>query len=181
VAKNRVYDIKRLFERSQQDARDSGLVEELEIFVLLASSAVTVGEKELQLSLSCRRLGPARNVDEERVSNVDQDQTDSVCSSCGERPSSAVANKAQFGNRCFDLEPGLVCDYFWVVEDVRDGADRDAGAASDVLNARCAWPGGGVIGVTGPSSRLRHAGRLYPPGCPPEAVQPFASALQGRR
>jgi hypothetical protein len=47
VAKDRVCHVKRLFERSQQDARGSGLVEELEIVVLLDSSAVAVGEKEL--------------------------------------------------------------------------------------------------------------------------------------
>ena len=47
VAKDRVYNVKRLFKRSQQDARDSGLVEELEIVVLFGSSAVAVGEKEL--------------------------------------------------------------------------------------------------------------------------------------
>ena len=47
MAKYRVGYVKRLFERSQQDARDSGLVEELEIVVLLGSSAVAVGEKEL--------------------------------------------------------------------------------------------------------------------------------------
>ena len=181
VAKDRVYDVKGLFKRSQQDARDSGLVEELEIVVLLGSSAVAVGEKELQLSLSCRRLGPARDVDEERVPNVDQDQADSICSSCGERPGSAIADKAQFGNRCFDLEPGLFGDYFWVVEHVRHGADRDTGATSDVLNARCTPPGVAVIGVTGPSSRLRHAGRLYPDSCVPEAVQPSHRTLQGRQ
>ena len=65
VAKDRVYDVKGLFKRSQQDACDSGLVEELEIVVLLGSSAVAVGEKELQVGLSCCRLGPARDVDEE--------------------------------------------------------------------------------------------------------------------
>ena len=43
VAKDRVYNVKRVFKRSQQDARDSGLVEELEIVVL----SVAVGEKEL--------------------------------------------------------------------------------------------------------------------------------------
>ena len=165
MAKDRMYDVKRLFKRSQQDARDSGLVEELEIVVLLGSSAVAVGEKELQLSLSCRRLGPARNVDEERVPNVDQDQADSICSSCGERPGSAIADEAQLGNRCFDLEAGLFGDYVGVVEHVRNGADRDAGATCDVLNARCTPLGVAVIGVTGPSSRRRHAGRLYPVSC----------------
>ena len=103
VAKDRMCHVKRLFERSQQDASDSGLVEELEIVVLLSSSAVAVGEKELELSLSCRRLGSARNVDEERVSNVDQDQADSICSSCGERTGSAIADETQLGDRCFDL------------------------------------------------------------------------------
>ena len=93
VAKDRVCDVKRLFKRGQHDACDSGLVEELEIVVLLGSSAVAVGEKELQLSLCCRRLGPARNVDEERVPDVDQDQTDGICSSRGERPGSAIATK----------------------------------------------------------------------------------------
>jgi hypothetical protein len=50
VAKDRVCYVKRLFERSQQDPGYSGLVEELEIVVLLGSSAVAIGEKELQLS-----------------------------------------------------------------------------------------------------------------------------------
>ena len=129
----------------------------------------------------CVSRSAACDVDEEGVPNIDQDQADGICSSCGERSGSAVADKAQFGNRCFDLEPGLFCDYFWVVEDVRDGADRDAGATSDVLNARSARPGVAVIGVTGPSSRLRHAGRLYPHGCLPEAVQPSHRTLEGRR
>ena len=65
MAKDGVCHVKRLFERSQQYPGDSGLVEELEIVILLGSSAVAVGEKELQLSLPCRRFGPARNVDEE--------------------------------------------------------------------------------------------------------------------
>ena len=111
MAKDRVCHVKRLFERSQQDPRDSSLVEELEIAVLLGSIAVAVGEKELQLSLPCRRLGPARDVDEERVPDVDKDHADRVCSSCGKRPGSAVADEAQLGNRCFHLEAGLFGDY----------------------------------------------------------------------
>jgi hypothetical protein len=104
VAKDCVCHVKGLFERSQQGARDSGLVEELEIVVLFGSSAVAVGQKKLQLSLSCRRLGPTRDVDEERVPNVDKDQADSICPSCGQRAGGAVADEAQLGNRRFDLE-----------------------------------------------------------------------------
>ena len=50
MAKDGVCHVKRLFQRSQQDPGDSGLVEQLEIVVLLGSSAVAIGEKELQLS-----------------------------------------------------------------------------------------------------------------------------------
>jgi hypothetical protein len=46
--------VKRLLERSEQDPCDPGLVEELEIVVLLASSAVAVGEQEPELSFTCR-------------------------------------------------------------------------------------------------------------------------------
>ena len=45
VAKDGVCHVKRLFERRQQDPRDAGLVEELEIVVLLDASAVAIGKK----------------------------------------------------------------------------------------------------------------------------------------
>ena len=110
VAKDGVCHVKRLFERSQQDPRDSGLVEELEVVVLLGSSAVAVGEKELELGLPCRRFRPARDVDEERVPDVDKDQADSIRPSCGERPGGTVADEAQLRDRRLDLEASLFGD-----------------------------------------------------------------------
>src|SRR4029450_7776617 len=50
-----------------------------------------------------------------------------------------------------------------------------------ILNARCAWPGVAVVGVTGPSSRVRHAGRLYPDCTGTEAIQAFGLRLAGGR
>ena len=99
MAKDGVCHVKRLFQRRQQDPGDSGLVEELEIVVLLGSSAVAIGRKDLQLSSPCRRLSAARNIDEERVPDVDQDQADSICPSCASaraallrtKPKSAIA------------------------------------------------------------------------------------------
>jgi hypothetical protein len=161
VANDGVCRVKRLFERSQQDPGNPGLVEELEIVVLLGPGAVAVGEKELQLSLPCRRLGPAGNVDEERVPDVDKDQADCICPSRGERSSGAIADKAQLRYRCFNFEAGLLGDNVRVVEDIRDSANRYTGSTRDVLNARVAEPGGVAILGIHPSLRLRHAGRLY--------------------
>jgi hypothetical protein len=53
----------------------------------------------------------------------------------------------------------------------RNTADGDPGTPCHILNARCAWPGVAVVGVTGPSSRLRHAGRLYQDRAGTEAIQ----------
>ena len=162
VAKDRVCHVKRLFQRSQQDPGDSGLVEELEIVVLLASSAVAVGEKELQLSLPCCRLGPARDVDEERVADIDKDQADSICPSCGKSPGGAIAYEAQLCNGRFDLDARLFGDDVGVVEDVRDRSNRYACALCDVLNSGIAATGGVAIVRTHRSLRLCHGGRLYP-------------------
>ena len=82
------------------------------------------------------------------------------------KPSSAIA--AATGRR---VGAGLFRHEVGVVEHVRNGADCHPGTLCDILNARCTWPGVAVIVVTGPSSRLRHAGRLYPDSCLSEAVQ----------
>jgi hypothetical protein len=131
--------------------------------------------------LTCRRLGSARNVDKKRVANVDQDQADSICSSCSERTGSAIADKTQLGDSCFNLEASLFRHEVGVVEHVRNGADCDPSTPCHILNARCTWPGVTVIGVTGPSSRLRHAGRLYPDRPETEAVQAFGLRPAGCR
>jgi hypothetical protein len=154
VAKDRVCRVERLFERSQQDARDSGLVEQLEIVVLLGSSAVAVGEKELQLSMPCCRLSTARDVDEERVPDIDKDQADSICPSCRERSGRAIAYEAQFRNRRFDFEARVFSNEIGIVEDVRDRANRYAGAPRDVLNPGIVGAGGVAIVGTYPNPRL---------------------------
>jgi len=161
VAKDGVCHVKRLFERSQQYPGDSGLVEELEIVVLLGSSAIAVGEKELQLSLPCRRFGPARNVDEERVPNVDKDQADSICPSCGKCPGGAIAHEAQLRNCRLDLEARVFGHEVGLVEHVGHRANRDARAPSDILNARATRPRVVIISLTKPSPRLCHVGRVY--------------------
>src|SRR5512133_797626 len=160
VAKDGVCHVKRLFQRSQQDPGDSGLVEELEIVVLLASSTVAVGEKELQLGLPCCRLGPACDVDEERVPDIDKDQADSICSSCGKSPGGAVAYEAQLCNGRFYLDARLFGDDVGVVEHVGHRADRHASAPRDVLNPGIVGAGGVAIIGTYPNPRLRHVGRL---------------------
>jgi hypothetical protein len=153
---------KGLFEGSQQDPGNSGLVEELEIVVLLGPSAVAVGEKELQLSLPCRRLGPARDVDEERVPDVDKDQADSICPSCGKCPGGAVADEAQLGDRCFHFEAGLLGHNVGVVEHVGHGANCHPGAPRDILDAWTAWPEGVAILESWWDLRLCHAGQAIP-------------------
>src|SRR4249920_2939021 len=134
VAKDGVCHVKRLFERSQQDSRDSGLVEELEIVVLLGASAVAVGEKELELSMTCRRLSTAGNVDEERVPDVDKNQADSIRPPCGERPGCAIADEAQLGDRRLNLEASLFGDEVGIVEHIGYRSNRHASATSDVLD-----------------------------------------------
>lgn len=171
VANDGMCRVKRLFERSQQNPGNSGLVEELEIVVLFGPSAVAVGEKQFQLSVRCRCLRPARDVDEERVPDVDKNQADSIGPSRRERSSGAIANKAQLRYCSFHLEAGLLGDNVRVVEDIRDSANRNAGEPRDILNARIAGPVEVAISGIHPSLRLRHAGRLYLANRDSEAVQ----------
>ena len=98
------------------------------------------GKKQLELSLTCRRLGTARNVDEERVPDVDQDQADGIGSSRGEGSSSAIAYEAQLSNRGFDFETSLFGDYAGVVQYIRHCSDGYASAFGNILDARTARP-----------------------------------------
>ena len=84
------------------------------------------------------------------------------------KPSSAIADST-FTASPFGHEVG-------VVEHIRNGADCDPGTPCHILDARCARLGIATHRWTGPSSRPRHAGRLYPDSCLSEAIQPSQRA-----
>jgi hypothetical protein len=111
--------------------------------------------------LSCRRLSPARDVDEERVSDVDQNQADSICPPCRERPGGAIADEAQLSNRRFDLEAGVFAHQVGIVEHIGHRANRHTSVPSDILNARPSRSRVAIIGLPYPGPRLCHVGRLY--------------------
>jgi hypothetical protein len=115
--------------------------------------------------------GPARDVDEERVPDVDEDQAHGIGPSRGEGPSGAIAYEAQLSNRGFDFETSLFGDHAGVVQYIRHGSDGYASAFGNILDARTARPCTIFTKLTKRSPGRRHAGRLYPDDRTPEAVQ----------
>ena len=121
-------------ERAVEDAVDqlhARPTEDLELDVATAGDLLDEHGEPARTSLTHDRVGELREVG---VAEVGDDEADHAGPAGAETPGREVGAVAEFGDRALDLGAGRVAHVRVVVDDVRDGFDRDARSCGDVVH-----------------------------------------------
>ncbi len=118
-----------------QHAAYALLLEHLQIRLLLRHRVVRIAQDHDRAGVAGHVLDPARHVGEERVGDVEHDQTERVGAPGAQRPRGVVADEAEVLYRVQHPVAGGLGDTVRPVQHVRDRADRDARVPGHFLDA----------------------------------------------
>ena len=121
-------------ERRDEQTGDALLLEEVDVGALAFDLLVAVAECDRHPRLGGSFLGAAGDVGEERVAHVEHDQAYRATVSCAQLPGGVVAHEAELLDRRCDAFDGGGRHLVRVVQDVRDGPDRDGCGECDISN-----------------------------------------------